>query len=185
MAKVNDNFDGRIELRRFLDDLVTRQGYWRKRTYWFDALPWCGRGSTEEDRRRRDKKHRFLDSLAYFPRTEIYRGRVVRRVPTPEGDGSPVYVQKQVDVLLSLKMAEIAFRGDVKFISLIAGDSDFVPAVRLAKNAGVVVTLIFASMKGVLTHNELKREADERIELTPDLIRPYLMRENDDGTVVE
>jgi uncharacterized LabA/DUF88 family protein len=50
---------------------------------------------------------------------------------------------------------------------LIAGDSDLVPAIEAARDAGVVVTLYY-SPKSV--HNELLQASDERVEITHNLI---------------
>ena len=49
---------------------------------------------------------------------------------------------------------------------IIAGDSDFIPAIYVAKPEGVIVYLIH----GDTCHNDLLNEVDERIKITPDLI---------------
>jgi len=51
---------------------------------------------------------------------------------------------------------------------IIAGDSDFIPAVRAAKSEGVVVYLI----SGNNPHDDLLDEVDERIQLTAELVWP-------------
>jgi uncharacterized LabA/DUF88 family protein len=50
-------------------------------------------------------------------------------------------VQKGVDMRLGLDVAAMAFKGQVKQLILVAGDADFVPAVKLARREGIDVVL--------------------------------------------
>lgn len=50
---------------------------------------------------------------------------------------------------------------------VIAGDSDFVPAVEQAKDAGVVVRLLYFRES---CHDELLDAVDERVEITQVLV---------------
>jgi len=54
----------------------------------------------------------------------------------------PMRRQKGVDILLALDLVRLAERGALSHALLLAGDSDFVPAVELARDAGVLITLI-------------------------------------------
>ena len=49
---------------------------------------------------------------------------------------------------------------------IIAGDSDFIPAVCAAKAEGTIIYLVH----GETCHDDLLDEADERIKITPELI---------------
>jgi uncharacterized LabA/DUF88 family protein len=49
---------------------------------------------------------------------------------------------------------------------LIAGDSDFIPAIRAAKNEGVLIHLFH----GATPHQKLIEISDERTRLTSDFI---------------
>ena len=71
-----------------------------------------------------------------------------------------------VDVLLSIDLVRLSARGQITDIALAAGDSDFVPAVEVAKNEGVSVWLYH----GNRPHNALWDAVDERIKITQDLI---------------
>ena len=51
-------------------------------------------------------------------------------------------------------------------VFIIAGDSDFVPAIRSVKSEGVIVYLVH----GANPHDDLLDEADERIEITEQLV---------------
>lgn len=50
-------------------------------------------------------------------------------------------VQKGVDMRLGLDVASMAFKRQVKQLILVAGDADFVPAVKLARREGIDVVL--------------------------------------------
>ena len=49
---------------------------------------------------------------------------------------------------------------------IIAGDSDFIPAIRTAKAEGLITYLVH----GANSHDDLLDEVDERIEITAELV---------------
>jgi uncharacterized LabA/DUF88 family protein len=57
---------------------------------------------------------------------------------------------------------------------LVSGDSDFVPAVRAAKDAGVIVELYYS--KGQNLSNELYQICDARFVITQDMIDKCTLR---------
>lgn len=70
----------------------------------------------------------------------------------------PLYQQKRVDILLGVDMVQLAAKGHIREAVLVAGDSDFIPAVTAAKSEGVIVSLFH----GQHCHGDLMREVDER-----------------------
>ncbi len=54
-----------------------------------------------------------------------------------ESDFSPSFQQKGVDMKIGLDIASLAYKKQVEQIILIAGDSDFVPAAKLARREGI------------------------------------------------
>lgn len=168
LAKVTEALGKNIDLEKLFDK-ICEPDFRRKRTYYFDALPWKSKESTPEERNRFDSKQRFLDAIKFIPRTEVRLGRVQVRWSS---DGKPFFIQKLVDVLLSLSMAELAWKKDVKYFILIAGDSDFVPAVQAVKNAGGTVKVVYCDKKtakfSIWAHQLLKMTADELFEIDED-----------------
>ena len=67
-----------------------------------------------------------------------------------------------VDVLLSIDLVELSAKGNIATAILVAGDSDFVPAVKKAKDNGVRVILCCSASKYEY-HANLWNEADRRI----------------------
>lgn len=54
-----------------------------------------------------------------------------------ENDFSPSFQQKGVDMRIGLDIASLAYKRQVDQILLIAGDSDFIPAAKLARREGI------------------------------------------------
>jgi uncharacterized LabA/DUF88 family protein len=54
----------------------------------------------------------------------------------------PSLRQKGVDIKLALDFVRLAERGAISHALLLAGDSDFVPAIEIARDAGVLITLL-------------------------------------------
>ena len=58
-----------------------------------------------------------------------------------ESDFVPTITQKGVDMKIGIDIASLAYKKQVEQIVLIAGDSDFVPAAKLARREGVDIVL--------------------------------------------
>ncbi len=103
-----------------------------------------------------------------LPRYKVRLGRLARRVGK---DGRPRYSQKRVDILLGVDMVQLAAKQAIQEAVLLAGDSDFIPAVAAAQSEGVVIRLFH----GRRPHNDLWQVADERTQITQDLIQSVLL----------
>lgn len=80
----------------------------------------------------------------------------------------PVFQQKRIDLMLGLDIATVVARGVVSAVVLVSGDSDLIPAVGLAQEAGVLVRLVHGSKdrrSQAKYHQELWDMVDERVEL--------------------
>ena len=77
-----------------------------------------------------------------------------------------------VDILLGVDMVLLAVKGHVSEVVLLAGDSDFIPAVTAAKSEGVIVRLVH----GRAPHRALLQEVDERVRITQELIDSIRLR---------
>ena len=63
-------------------------------------------------------------------------------------------------------MVQLSANGHIREAMLVAGDSDFIPAITAAKSEGVIVTLIH----GQRCHGDLLRAVDERRKIDQQLI---------------
>ncbi len=138
------------------------------RTYYYHCTMIQGDRPNKVQSRKYAQQQRFFRSLEALPRYTIRLGRLVRRGTRP--DGSPRYVQKRVDILLGVDMVQLATKNKIQDVILVAGDSDFIPAVTAAKYEGVLVRVFHGSAVAA----DLWREADERIRITDELIKAVL-----------
>ena len=138
------------------------------RAYYYNCLPYQGRQPTASEKERFDNSRRFHHALAMLPRFEVRLGRLELR-GTDDG-GNSIFEQKRVDILLGVDMVQLAAKGHIQQAILLAGDSDFVPAVAVAKAEGVLVRLFHGSS----CHSDLLREVDERVQLNWTFINSIL-----------
>ncbi|GAI74122.1 unnamed protein product, partial [marine sediment metagenome] len=61
--------------------------------------------------------------------------------------GKPIFYQKRVDLRLGLDLGSLVSTGKVEETAIVAGDSDFIPAVDFAKEKGVVTLLVHGPFK--------------------------------------
>ena len=142
------------------------------RTYYYNCLPYQSNPPSREERVRFAASRRFLTALELLPRYEVRLGRLEFR--GNNADGTPRFEQKQVDILLGVDLVQLAAKGQIRQAALLAGDSDFIPAVVAAKMEGVLVRLYH----GNSCHFDLRRTADERVKIDQDFIN-LALREQD------
>ena len=136
----------------------------RLRTYYYDCAPHVGPAPTQEDKDRQASFDRFRHALEMEPRFQVRLGRL-DRYETPQG---PLFHQKMVEVLLSLDLVKLALEHQIQRAVLVAGDSDFVPAIRMARDAGTVVQLYYHIPPP--TRVELMEGCDERFAIDQALV---------------
>ncbi|MBI2630091.1 NYN domain-containing protein [Candidatus Pacearchaeota archaeon] len=130
----------------------------RLRTYFYHCLPII-RNNNAEDIIRKANMQKFLANLKRLPRFEVKLGKL-----QVIGDQ---FRQKMVDVLMSLDITSMCYENRIQHIILIAGDADFVPAIKKAKDCGTIIHLYYHPSS---VHNELLDEVDELHEINEDLI---------------
>lgn len=144
------------------------------RAYYYHCLPYSGDPPTQDELARVQSKDRFYKALSNIPRFTVKLGTLVCR---GEGrNGRPIFVQKLVDVMMSVDMVQIAATRQVDHAIIITGDSDFVPAIQVVKTHGVLVSLWHAPLDGTKanTHPQLLDICDERIAFTSSRLNSIL-----------
>ena len=134
------------------------------RTYYYHCPPYQGRPPTYEEQERYSSQRRFFTALERIPRFTVRLGRLAYR--GKDRDGKPRYEQKRVDILLGVDLTLLAVKGRIQEAILVAGDSDFIPAVEVAKQEGVLVRLVH----GDSPHSDLWETVDERQKITQSMI---------------
>ena len=134
------------------------------RTYYYHCAPYQSDPPTEPERARYSDWLRYYHRVSTLPRVSFRLGRL--EIRGAHSDGSPRFQQKRVDILLTVDLVQHSTKGHISKAVIIAGDSDFVPAIAVAKNEGVVVTLYH----GQSCHNDLRLAADESFRIDQPLV---------------
>ncbi|MBI4229989.1 MAG: NYN domain-containing protein [Planctomycetes bacterium] len=151
----------RLDYAHFSDRLA--EGKETLRTYYYNCLPYQSNPPTAEERERFGKAQRFTQRLSRLPRYEVRLGALQYKGVERES-GRKIFVQKRVDILLGVDLVLLAAKHQIIDAALVAGDSDFLPAVKAAKDEGVSVRLYHGRTSP--PHNELWEAADERTLIT-------------------
>lgn len=133
------------------------------RAYYYYCMPYLSPEPTELERRMWQSKQSFIHILARLPRIELRQGRLAKR-----GDE---YEQKRTDIMLAVDMVRLSTGRQISEAVLVAGDSDFVPAIAHCKDSGVAVSLYYAP--GTVS-DELLDVCDELHPFGQDLVNGCL-----------
>lgn len=142
-----------------LSELLCK-GCERLRTYVYDCMPYQSNPPTEDERKRYGDKDRLFHALKRLPRFEIRFGKL----SFINGE----FVQKRVDVLLSVDLVRMSWAHQIDRAVIVSGDSDLVPAIQAAKDAGVLVQLYYFKTS---VHDELLDACDDRFEIDDKLLK--------------
>ncbi|MCK9518727.1 MAG: NYN domain-containing protein [Dehalococcoidia bacterium] len=144
------------------------------RAYYYHCLPYQSPNPTPEEAARFGAMHRFLDALDQLPRVEVRQGKIAYR--GKKADGRPIFVQKQVDSLIATDLVMLSTKRLISEAVVVAGDSDLLPPIRIAKDEGAVVRLAHGTKRD-RPHADLWNMADERLPLTTDWFARCRQRE--------
>lgn len=137
------------------------------RTYYYHCLPYQHNPPSPDERQRFSAKEKFINALSRLPRFQVRLGKLEHR--GINSDGTPIFVQKRVDILLGVDMVELAATHQIGRAVLVAGDSDFLPAIEVVKRHGVLASLWHGTRGGPgrqsTCHNDLWDVCDERFEI--------------------
>jgi uncharacterized LabA/DUF88 family protein len=98
-------------------------------------------------------------------RLNRYRARQIQKSgrPLEASDFEPDFEQKRVDMKIGLDVAWLAIQHIVEKVVLVAGDTDFIPAMKFARQQGVRVVVV--PMENPYTSDSLRHHADETREV--------------------
>ncbi|PIN77608.1 NYN domain-containing protein [Candidatus Woesearchaeota archaeon CG10_big_fil_rev_8_21_14_0_10_34_12] len=141
--------EAKVDYLKFSEKICSDLKLRRLRTYFYHCLPLV-RNNNPQDISRKANMQKFLANLKRLPIFEIKLGKlqIIRNQ----------FKQKMIDVLMSLDTANISYEKQVQHIILIAGDSDFIPAIKKAKDCGIITHLFYNPSS---VHNEILDEIDE------------------------
>ena len=152
IAKVDLNFSRLADF--FLSPVRKNVPVDLLRCYFYHCPPWMSAKPTEDELRRMKTYSDFAEILEGLDRWQLRLGKLERR---RDGDRD-YYEQKRVDVLLC-DLTRHSAAGHIQHAILVAGDSDFIPAVIAAKESGVTLSL-WCGLENTV-HRDLLILADE------------------------
>lgn len=156
---LKNNFNGfDIDYLKFCNFACELLRAERLRTYYYNCMP-IKRKDNDLDEKRYQGVQKFFAKLKRLPRFEVKLGRL-------QLIGNQ-FRQKMIDVLMSLDIVNMCFDKQISHVILIAGDADFVPAIKKAKDCGAIVHLFYHSSSA---HNELLDEIDELHEISKEFV---------------
>jgi len=163
-----------VDYETFSDEIVgNKEHSERFRTYVYDCPPYQSNPSTPDEISMKSGFDSFKYNVSRCRRFEFRTGRLqIQRdedgLPIKKKDGRLLVKQKGVDMMLGIDVAKLATTKQVQRIIIVAGDSDFVPAISAAKIEGVLVTLYY-SPSGII-HDSLFEICDDRYHITKELL---------------
>lgn len=137
------------------------------RTYYYDCKCYMSDPPTQEERERQANQDKFWKRLMLLPQFECRFGRLEKRIDPV--NQTPFFEQKRVDVLFAVDLVSLSSKHLITDAVLITGDSDMIPAIQIAKNEGIIVTLYY--MPGATTHHELLETVDIAIPIDQAFIK--------------
>jgi len=141
-------------------------GQERLRTYYYDCAPYVSSPPTEVEKAKKSGFDSFVSALERLARFQVRLGRLAKRV---DQNGETRFEQKMVDILLAVDLVQLSVGHQIQRAVILANDSDFVPAIKIARNAGTVVELYYRIPPR--PHTELMNACDDRILIDSGLIK--------------
>jgi uncharacterized LabA/DUF88 family protein len=151
-------FNEHTDLQKLATELSGDKDLYR--TYYYHCLPYQSNPPTRDETQRFSKAQKFFYSIDKLSRFQVRQGKLAYR--GNDESGKPIFEQKRVDILLGTDLVLLAAKQHISEAIVIAGDSDFLPAVEVAKTEGVLIRLY--SHPGSI-HQELWNAADERVDI--------------------
>ena len=99
----------------------------------------------------------FLDHIATQDLIAVRKGKLKFRGMLP--GNVPDFIQKQVDMLMGLDIAHLAYRQLVDKIIVLCADTDMIPAIKLARFNGLQVAVGYCDDVAELSH-DIKKHCD-------------------------
>ena len=144
-------------------------GYRLLRTYYYDCPPYQSNPPTPDESSRLQKRQRFFGALRRLKNFDVREGYLLLK-GIDKDTGNPIFQQKGVDIWLAVDLLRLSFEGRIEKACLITGDGDFVPAVQVAKDRGVMVHLYYGDTPNSKYAPRLWDECDDRTLITRRLI---------------
>jgi uncharacterized LabA/DUF88 family protein len=176
----NEFNSARIDFSRFASRIAQNQSGEILRIYYYHCLPYQHNPPLPDEKTRFSKRQNFYSTLERLPRFQVRLGKLEYR--GEKKDGSPIFEQKRVDMLIGIDMVLLSATRQIETAILVAGDSDYIPAIEIIKQHGVLAVLWHGPRRSKCdgsdtVHQQFWDIFDERRELTQEIIDSVLLEE--------
>lgn len=112
----------------------------------------------------------FFHRLRSLDLFELREGKLARH-GIDRSTGKPICEQKRIDIFVAVDLVLLAVKHRIEKASILTGYSDFIPAIQVAKNEGVMIEL-WHGEGNCAPHRELWESVDRRVPIKQELIDP-------------
>jgi len=131
--------------------------------HYYTCMPYQQQNPTDSEKKAYSQQRKLLQLITNLPDMTVRLGKLQRKHNS--------FVQKRVDVLLALDMARYAWKNKIDTAILIAGDSDFVPAIDEVMSCGVKTVLYYYQPA---FNNDLLHSVTESHEITQEIYQNFV-----------
>lgn len=139
IAEITKNLGIRIDFERLRDYVKGKTQLYR--TYYYYCMPFQSAEPSAEESTRYSKASKFIERLRQIPDFEVKLGKI-QRVYNKEFHKYE-FNQKMVDVMIAVDIVKLSIEKTITRAILMAGDSDFVYAIEIAKQYGIDIELYY------------------------------------------
>jgi hypothetical protein len=139
------------------------------RTYYYDCLPPLSPVPAEEEEERLEGKRRYFSALSRLRRFEVREGKLEYRGIDRESN-RPIFERKRIYAHFTADLVQLAVKQSIHRAVLVTADNEFLPAVHLARNEGVLIHLYHGSGNAA-PNRDLWEAADDRTEINAELLQ--------------
>jgi uncharacterized LabA/DUF88 family protein len=136
--------------------------------FFYDCLPPLPKDGDVEAQHRYNSKRNFLDKLGSLPRVRVRYGVMQSNELTLWKER-----QRGVDVMLGVDMALAARSRAAKVFTLVSGDIDLLPVVKMVQDEGIWVRLGYFGFDTV--SSKLFEQCDETVDLLSEPILSQIL----------
>jgi len=150
-------------IKAFMDD-TCEEIY---RIFFYTALPFSGeiKGIDYSKTRVYSSAMNFIEQLSKREYIAVRKG--IMKLKGFNMKQQPIFIQKQVDILLGLDIAHVSYHKLVDRVLILSGDTDLIPAMKVARTNGIQVILGYCPdvqkvSKKLLVHTDIIRDIQFR-----------------------
>ena len=137
------------------------------KAYYYDCLPYSSSNPTHHERQLLARKMKFFNYINDLPLFEVREGRLEYR--GRRENGRRIFQQKRVDVFLAVDLVKLSYQRDITHAAILTGDSDFIPALEAAKEAGIHLKYFHGPVGSY--HETIMNVIHESTEITIGIVR--------------